>query len=138
MAVHLIPVESTFSWQRPVLEVANAGVETKGNRYIVGAAPTGTFIGLTEHDIVYYDGTAWVAYTPEIGWRVYDIAQTAFLDFNGTAWEVVADVDSKMDLVPTATEDNLVSFNGDGNAKDSGVGTPAYDTDLGMVVMSFA
>jgi len=86
MAQKRIVIAETHAWQDPILEVSNAGTATKGNRYIVGAAPTGTFDGLTTHDIAWYDGTAWQTDTPTEGWVVYDKDENEHLLFNGTAW----------------------------------------------------
>lgn len=140
MAQYRIMVEETTAWQKPVLSVANSGTATKGNRYIVGDTPTGNFGTFAEHDIAWYDGSAWHNDTPTEGWKVYDIATTSDLSFDGTEWVTIAtpDVSSKMDKVPTATEDNLASFNATGEVKDSGVSTPVWDGDLGAILMNFA
>jgi len=140
MAQYRIMVEETSAWQKPVLSVANSGTETKGNRYIVGDTPTGNFSTFTEHDIAWYDGTAWHNDTPAEGWKVYDIDTTSDLSFDGTEWVTIStpDISNKMDKVPTATEDNLASFNSTGEVKDSGVSTPVWDGDLGAILMNFA
>lgn len=41
-----------------------------GERYLVGPAPTGDWVG-HEDDIAVYVGTAWQFFTPEIGWLVF-------------------------------------------------------------------
>lgn len=139
MAQYRIMVEETAAWQKPVLAVANSGTATKGNRYIVGDTPTGNFSTFAEHDIAWYDGSAWHNDTPSEGWKVYDLNTTTDLSFDGTEWITITtpDVSTKMDKVPTATEDNLASFNATGEVKDSGVKTPVWDADLGAILMEF-
>lgn len=136
-AVKRIMIEETASWQKPILSIANSGTETKGNRYIVGSSPTGTFDGLTPNYIAWYDGTDWKTDAPAEGWKVYDIDQSAYLSYSGSAWVADADISDKMDLVDGAGEDNLASFDSSGQVKDSGVKTPVFDADLGCILMEF-
>lgn len=131
-----IMIEEYAPWQKPVREVSNNGTATKGFRYIVGAAPTGEFEGLATNDIAWYDGEAWQTDTPEEGWKLYNLDEGEYFIFDGLNW-VVRDVDGKMDKVDAAGEDNLVAFDDNGNAKDSGVSTPIYDSDLGCILMEF-
>lgn len=86
MAQKRIPVEETFSWQRPIISISNEGTATKGNRYIVGSSPTGIFAALTTNNIAWYDGSAWQEDTPQEGWVVYDRDQNKELTFNGSSW----------------------------------------------------
>ena len=137
MAKYRISVEETASWQKPVLSISDAGTATEGNRYIVGEDPTGTFEGLTPHDIAWYDGTEWQTDTPTEGWRVYNLDTSQFLVFGGTTWASPGEVGDKMDKQALATEDNLVAFDDEGNSKDSGVKTPQYSAALGNIVMEF-
>ena len=137
MARKRIMIEEYASWQKPILAIANSGVATKGNRYIVGSNPTGNFEGLTPNDIAWYDGEAWQTDTPSEGWRLYNIATGKFLTYIAGAWVEDEDVEDKMDKVPGATEDNLASFDNAGNVKDSGVSTPVFDSDLGCILIEF-
>jgi len=137
MAKKRIMIEEYASWQKPILSIANSGIATKGFRYIVGASPTGTFEGLTPNDIAWYDGAAWQTDTPAAGWKLYNADDSKFYTFSGAAWVADEDVADKMDKQAEATEDNLVAFDGSGNAKDSGVATPTFDADLGCIIMGF-
>ncbi len=138
MGVKRIMLEEYASWQKPIIAIANEGTATKGSRYIVGAAPTGTFEGLSTHDIAWYDGTDWQTDTPEEGSKAYDLDQNGVLSFNGTSWVLQEDVNEKIDKVAAAEEDNLASFDNAGNVKDSGVSTPTFDAELGCILMEFA
>lgn len=71
--------EENMSWQRPILSITNEGTATKGNRYIVGDTPTGTFAGLTTDNIAWYDGTEWQEDIPEEGWITYDLDQQIYI-----------------------------------------------------------
>jgi hypothetical protein len=133
-----IMIEEFASWQKPVLAIANSGTATKGFRYIVGAAPTGTFEGLASKDIAWYDGTAWQTDTPSEGWKLYDLDQNTYLTFDGTNWVADGDLSEKMDKVDGGVDGNLVSLDENGNAEDSGVSKPVYDADLGCILMDFA
>ena len=141
MARKRIMIEEYASWQKPVLSIANEGVATKGNRYIVGSSPTGTFEGLSPKDIAWYDGEAWLTDTPTAGWRLYNQATGKYLTYVADTtndWVEDADVEDKMDKVPGATEDNIASFDNGGSVKDSGVSTPVFDSDLGSILIEFA
>lgn len=136
-AVKRVMIEETASWQKPILSISNEGTATKGNRYIVGASPTGIFAALTTNNIAWYDGTDWKEDAPSAGWKVYDVDQGAYLSYSGSAWVADPDVSDKMDLVDGAGEDNLASFDSSGQVKDSGVKTPVFDADLGCILMEF-
>ena len=63
-------------------------------RYVVGANPTGAWGGFSEHDIVVwgysapgYSTLGWVSFTPQAGWRVFNVATKKSLVFDGTTWE---------------------------------------------------
>lgn len=81
-----IKIEETDSWQKPILSISNNGTATKGNRYIVGATPTGEFSGFTTNTIVTYSGTAWLEDVPLSGWIVYDLNQNLVLLFEDSSW----------------------------------------------------
>jgi hypothetical protein len=61
---------------------------TAGDRYIVGASPTGAFIGHA-NEIAVRRNSTWAFYTPKAGWRV--VVTTAaevnrYREYDGTAW----------------------------------------------------
>lgn len=89
MTEYRIPVEETFSWQRPIIDrdlTAPPGGESKGDKYIPAATATGAWAGL-ENDIVTYDGvSAWLNDTPSEGWMTWAQDEDELLVFNGTAW----------------------------------------------------
>lgn len=141
MAQYRIAVEETASWQKPVISVLSTPPVTpaKGDRYIVGDTATGDWAG-KETNIAWYDGSAWKFDVPTEGWQAYNKALDDNMLFDGSAWveKEFPDISGKMDKVEIATENNLVSFDGDGNAKDSGVSTPTFDADLGSIMMNFS
>lgn len=73
--------EENMSWQRPILSISNDGTAAKGNRYIVGAAPSGEFSGLIPDSIAWYDGTQWLTDTPLEGWALFDLNQQIYLTY---------------------------------------------------------
>ena len=139
MAQYRISVEETASWQKPVESVLSTPpvAPAKGDRYIVGDTATGAWAG-KETNIAWYDGSTWKFDVPVEGWQAYNKALDDNMLFNGTAWveREMPDITGKMDKQAEATENNLVSFDADGNSKDSGVSAPIYDTDLGNILMT--
>lgn len=87
MTVYRIPVESAFSFQKPITNVLMAPPETpaKGDRYIVAADATGDWTG---HDnaIAWYDGAAWQFDAPVDGWFSFNLEAAVFLLFDGSDW----------------------------------------------------
>lgn len=57
----------------------------EGDRYIVGASPTGVWTGHAADIAVWQDG-AWDFHDPLEGWRSWVEDENAFLIFNGSAW----------------------------------------------------
>lgn len=58
---------------------------TTGASYIVAASPTGAWVGHATH-IAVWDGSAWVFYAPNEGWRVHVDDENIAYWFNGSAW----------------------------------------------------
>ncbi|MFB3882695.1 MAG: DUF2793 domain-containing protein [Armatimonadota bacterium] len=88
MADYRLMIEEFAPFQRQVLDKdlsAPPGSPAEGDRYIVGAAPTGVWTGHAG-DIAWYDGAAWQFDNPEEGWFVYVTDENKFYLFNGTAW----------------------------------------------------
>ncbi len=90
MAQYRIPVEETFSWQRPVISAENdpPGSPVKGDRYLVGNSPTGDFVG-HEGDVAWFDGADWKFDSPTDGWCTYRSDQKRFFVFDSTAWTLL-------------------------------------------------
>jgi hypothetical protein len=93
MAQYRIPVEETFSWQRPVISMVDAppGSPAKGDRHIVGDTPTGVYVG-HEDDIAWYDGSTWKFDTPLEGWCLYRKDLSRFDKFDGSVWEDLIEI----------------------------------------------
>jgi hypothetical protein len=71
---------------------APPGSPANGDRYIVAAAPTGAWSGQANSIAVWTtDNPAtpsglWEFYPPKTGWLVYNVADTTFYSYSGTAW----------------------------------------------------
>lgn len=71
---------------------APPGSPANGDRYIVGAAPTGAWTGQANAISVWTtdNPTApsgnWEFYAPKTGWLVYSVADAAFFMWSGSAW----------------------------------------------------
>lgn len=71
--------------------VQEIGVDTppsivKGVNYIVGASPSGAFVGHTNKIATSDDGIAWTFYQPSEGWEAYDRNTRLPYRFEGTSW----------------------------------------------------
>lgn len=80
-----------------------------GDVYTVGSGATGVWAG-QDDNVAYYDGTAWVFYTPLAGWLVYAQDEDLFYRYNG-GWDV-APVENTFDQlgVGGATPDGTNKF----------------------------
>jgi len=59
-----------------------------GTRYLVGAAPTGAWIGHAQHIAVWNESTfEWLFLVPQVGWLVFLQVASKFYVFNGTVWQ---------------------------------------------------
>lgn len=93
MAQYRIPVEETFSWQRPVISLQNdpPGSPVKADRYIVDDTPTGAWSGHADA-IAWFDGTTWQFDNPVEGWCAYRNDLGRFYKFDGAIWEDLIEV----------------------------------------------
>jgi hypothetical protein len=57
-----------------------------GDRYIVGAPPTGDWAGKAGQ-IAAFDGAAWLFHAPEPGWLAFVLDENGLLAWSGTAWQ---------------------------------------------------
>ncbi|MGH9685297.1 MAG: DUF2793 domain-containing protein [Candidatus Acidiferrales bacterium] len=71
---------------------APPGSPANGDRYIVGASPTGAWASQanaiarwTTDDPAAPSGE-WEFFTPKTGWTVFSVADSAFYEFTGSAW----------------------------------------------------
>lgn len=94
---------------------APPGSPTNGDRYIVGASPTGAWAGNANNIAVWTTDNPstpsglWEFYTPKTGWIVYSVADTAYYFWNGTAWTNAGGG------TPTLAGDSDVSISGPTN-----------------------
>jgi hypothetical protein len=66
---------------------AEPGSPSGGDMYILGATHTGTdWGGYAQHDIAYYDGTAWSNLTPIEGMQAVVADDDEIVVFNAAAW----------------------------------------------------
>jgi len=56
-----------------------------GDRYIVGATPSGAFAG-RQNAVAAFDSGAWRFLSPASGWLAWNVATSTFLVFDGGAW----------------------------------------------------
>jgi hypothetical protein len=101
---------------------------------VVKTTGTDAWVG-QDNSITWYDGSVWQFDVPAQGWTVYNKADSAAYVYSGSAW-VKSDIATKMALVPSATANNLASFDGSGQVKDSGVSAPTYDAALGALIIT--
>lgn len=144
-----IPVEETFSWQRPIInQTTNTppGSPTKGDRYIVGPAPTGAWTGNAKK-ITWYDGTVWRFDSPSSGWATYDLSFSPpkQYTYDGSAW-----VAATADMAKAVYDTNNNGIVDKAESVDDGVGNATtaaqvklaydsrgvYDPVLGVIVMN--
>lgn len=129
MPQYRIPVEETFSWQRPIISVLNDPPVSpaKGDRYIVGTG-TGDWVG-HDKDIAWFDGEDWKFDTPLEGWAIFNKSDDKIYTFSGTVWVEIPVGEGDMTKVVYDTDDDGVV-----NAADK-AGT--YDDELGAIKMDF-
>lgn len=99
-----IPVEETFSWQKPIKEILTEipVSPAKADRYILNT------------QIAWYDGSNWQYDTPEIGWAVLNLNDFKKYLFNGVNWiayESILDVTEAIDDVDTRIAYAIEQFN---------------------------
>jgi hypothetical protein len=84
----VILLRDYHSWQAPVLDKDLAtppGSPVAGDRYLIGASPTGTWATHAGH-VGTWDGTTWSFATPSNGWFIYVLDENLRYRYNGTAW----------------------------------------------------
>ena len=75
-----------------------------GDRYLVAASATGDWLGHSGH-IAFREAGAWRFAIPKAGWRLWVVAESLFLLFDGTLWINLQDFDElqNMDLLGVNT-----------------------------------
>ncbi len=149
MAKYRIPVESTFPWQRPVINKQDAAPAspTKADRYIVGTPSAGDAWESHENDIAWYDGTSWQFDTPSDGWMSYNKEDGKLYVFESNEWSVQAETTGDMtNAVYYTDNDGIVDKaesldDGEGNsltvvqAKEAYDRRGQWDAELGCILM---
>jgi hypothetical protein len=139
MPDYRLVIEEFAPFQRQVLDKDlndPPGTPAEGDRYIVGASPTGAWAG---HglDIAWYDGAAWQFDNPEEGWFVYVADENKFYLFNGTAWGEFAGTGDMLKSVYDTDDDGRVdaaeSVNDGTNSATAAEIKAAVDWDLRYV-----
>ena len=88
--IRRIPVEETFAWQRPVLQILATppGSPTKADRYIVDTGATGAWAG-HDGDIAWYYLTGWKFDTPGEGWILHNLDDSSLYLYSAGAWALL-------------------------------------------------
>ena len=134
MTQYRIPVEETFSWQRPVEDKDLAtppATPAKGDRYIVAATATGDW-ATHEKDIAWCSnatGPVWSFDTPVAGWQTYAIDENRFYKFNGTSWAVLDEHSRQHDITSTADHTSSATPGRVLKADANGLPVDATNTD---------
>ncbi|HXF89616.1 MAG TPA: DUF2793 domain-containing protein [Xanthobacteraceae bacterium] len=96
---------------------APPGSPSEGQRWIVGASPTGAWAGHANHIAAWQDG-AWQFSVPKIGWLAYVIDEGSLLAWDGSAWvaalEFVLDNLSHLGINTTADANNRLAVKSNG------------------------
>jgi hypothetical protein len=72
-----------------VISTANTppGSPANGDRYIVGASPTGAWSGQAGRIAVWVNAeSVWRFFVPKLGWRAWSAAAANYVRFNGSVW----------------------------------------------------
>jgi hypothetical protein len=75
---------------------APPGSPANGDRYIIGASPTGAWAGQAKSITVWTTDNPttpsglWEFYPPKAGWLVYNVADTTVYTYSGSAWVALA------------------------------------------------
>lgn len=69
-----------------------------GDRYIVGVAPTGAWVGKA-NQIAAWDGAAWLFHAPEPGWLAFVLDENGLLIWSGIAWLTTLGLDGKAPML---------------------------------------
>jgi hypothetical protein len=99
---------------------APPGSPTNGDRYIVGASATGAWsthdksIAVWTTDDPASPSGVWQFYPPKAGWLVYNVADTTFYSYSGSAWNALAGGGGGGATAFTGLSDVPASYSGEG------------------------
>jgi hypothetical protein len=142
-----IPVEETFSWQRPVIDkdlFTPPVSPVTGDRYIVAAVATGAW-ATHEKDIAWYDGAVWKFDTPTDGWTTYVKDENTEYKFKDTAWfadgsgdmtKAVYDTDNDGIVDKAESVDDGVSVTTAAQVKLAYDSRGVFNSGLGAIIMT--
>lgn len=82
-----VPVYDYFAWQNPVKDIANSppAPPSVGDRYIVGATPSGAFSGRAK-DIATYTGAGWEFFDTIEGMACWVDDEDKMYFYDGSSW----------------------------------------------------
>ena len=140
MADYRLVIEEFAPFQRQVLDKdlsAPPGSPAEGDRYVVGASPTGDWAGHATH-IAWYDGSTWQFDTAEEGWFLYIADENKFYLFDGAAWGEFAGGGDMLKSTYDTDNDGIVDKaetidDGAGNSATAAEVKAAVDWDLRYV-----
>lgn len=116
---------------------APPGSPANGDRYIVAASPTGAWAGQAKAIAVWTTdnpgtpGGLWEFYAPKAGWLVYNVADTTFYAYSGSAWGA---------LTGGGGGGGVTAFTGlsDVPGSYSGAGGQAVEVNSGATALQFS
>lgn len=97
------------------------GVPVTDDRYIIGDAPTGAWVG-REQDIAEWNGASWDFTVPVTGNAVFQTGSGVSVQFNGADWVIISSGVSLDAIAPTTLKGDLMVESG-GGIDRFGVGT---------------
>lgn len=95
------------------------GSPTTGDRYVIGPAPTGAWVGQA-NNIAQYDGSSWDFTVPNEGTAIYIEDTMVLCIFNGTSWVKMGTAINHTNLIGLASDDHPQYFLADGSRDLSG------------------
>ena len=87
--VHLAVISRVLS--------APPALPADGDRYLVASSATGGWLGHSGH-IAFREAGTWRFAIPKAGWRLWVVAESLFLLFNGTLWIDLRDLDELQNM----------------------------------------
>lgn len=131
MSQYRVPVLEQFEYQQAVITKtlsAPPGSPVKGDRYIVGASPTGAWAGKAKN-IAWYDGAAWKFDAPAAGWELWVNDEAKQYKYDGTVWGFDAG-----DMAKSVYDTNNNGIVDKAESIDDGAGHTASATNIADAV----